>query len=76
MLAGATPHETVPLNTAMGVTIRSSRVAVRQWHAAKNLGGSAIFAEQENRMTLRRPLRLQPLRQAHPSSLSHGASSR
>jgi hypothetical protein len=39
----------VPLNTAIDVTVRSSRVAARRRHAAEKPGGSATFAEQEKR---------------------------
>jgi hypothetical protein len=37
----------LPRNTAMDVTIRSSRVAARRRHAAEKPGGSATFAEKE-----------------------------
>jgi hypothetical protein len=39
-------------NTAMDVTIRSSRVAARQQDAAEKSGESATFAEQETRNEL------------------------
>jgi hypothetical protein len=52
MLGGAIPWDPVPRNTAMDVTIRSSRVAARRRHAAEKPGGSATFAEQEKRNDL------------------------
>jgi hypothetical protein len=42
----------VPRNTAIDVTIRSSRVAGRRRHAAEKPGGSATVSEQEKRSNL------------------------
>jgi hypothetical protein len=75
-LAAPSPSDPVPRNTAMDVTIRSSRVAARRGHAAEKPGGSATPAEQEKRNDLAKPLRLQPLQQAPLSRLYHGNSSR
>jgi hypothetical protein len=44
--------EPVPRNTAMVISIRSSRVAARRRHAAEKLGGSATFSEKEKRNDL------------------------
>jgi hypothetical protein len=41
------PSNHVPPNTAMDVTILSSRVAARRQHAAAKHGGSATFAQEQ-----------------------------
>jgi hypothetical protein len=46
------PSNPVPCNTAMDVSIRSSRVAARRRHAAETPGGSGKIAEQEKRNDL------------------------
>jgi hypothetical protein len=46
----------VPRNTAIDVTLRSSRIAARRRHAAEKPGGSAPFAEQEKRNDLRKAI--------------------
>jgi hypothetical protein len=46
------PSNPVARNTAMDVTIRSSRVAARRRHAVGKPGGSATFAEKEKRNDL------------------------
>jgi hypothetical protein len=51
-LEAPSPSNPVPRNTAMDVTIRSSRVAASLRHAAEKPGGSAPFAEQEKRNDL------------------------
>jgi hypothetical protein len=43
-------------NTAIDVTVRSSRVAARRRHAAEKPGGSATFAEQEKRNDLKKSI--------------------
>jgi hypothetical protein len=77
------PSNPVLRNTAMDVTIRSLRVTARRRHAAEKPGGSATFSEQEEHndltkatMILRRPVRLQPLRQAPWFRRYDGNSSR
>jgi hypothetical protein len=42
-LEAPSPSDPVPRNTAMDVTIRSSRVAARRRHAAEKPGGSGNF---------------------------------
>jgi hypothetical protein len=51
-LEAPSPSNPVPHNTAMDVTIRSSRVAARRRHEAEKPGGSATVAEQEKRNDL------------------------
>jgi hypothetical protein len=51
-LEAPSPSDAVPRNTAMDVTIRSSRVAARRRHPAEKPGGSATLAAQEKRNDL------------------------
>jgi hypothetical protein len=51
-LEAPSPSYPVPRNTAMDVTIQSSRIAARWRHATEKPGASAPFAEQEKRNDL------------------------
>jgi hypothetical protein len=55
-LEAPSPSNPVPRNTAIDVTVRSSRVAARRRHAAEKPGGSATFAEQEKRNDLKKAI--------------------
>jgi hypothetical protein len=76
-LEAPNPSAPVPRNTAMGVTIRSSRVAARRRHAAEKPGGSATFSEQEKRNDLVKAIAAAAAAaQAPLSRIYHGNSSR
>jgi hypothetical protein len=73
---GRHPSNPVPRNTAMDVTIRSSRVAARRRHAAEKPGGSATFAEQEKRNDLAKAIAAAAAAAGTRSPLYDGTSSR
>jgi hypothetical protein len=56
MLGGTVPCEPCASQFRMVVSIWSSRVAARRWHAAEEPGGSATFAEEEKRHDVARAI--------------------
>jgi hypothetical protein len=72
------PSAPVPRNTAIDVTIRSSRVAARRRHTAEKPGESATFAEREKHDDLEKAIAAAAAAAAQSplSRIYHGNSAR